>query len=734
MVRPGVLVGLALSFCLVSQVLAAPRIDSASLRGLTIGQTTRLTLRGKELGPNAEVKLDIPAAAARVLPESTAERLELEIELPSEVAAGHGQLWVAAESGISSPVTLGIDQLPEALFSEKIDTLPIALSGNLSGSQLLSTSFHGQAGQRVIAEVEAQRLGSKLKPLIRIVDQRGTQLGYSSIEATLQGDARVEVELPADGVYTIQLQDVLFKGAAPGHFRLKVGQFAYADLLLPLAKHSPEEDPQSQNHEASQNDQPAIPFSGPRPKTYLSDFTEITVSPNDTPADGSIGTAPIGVSSVLLEPKEKDAYLIDVLPGTKYRAEVFAQRLNSPVDAVLEIRKPDGGMLASSDDQGNTPDPAATFDVPADISQVSVSVHDVTRAGGPLHLYRLAVTPAGLADFHLHVPGPAVNIPAGGSAVMEVIAQRRGFGGPIKLEFPELPEGVQASPSEIPARADRALVTFTATPEAKQSVVSTVLGKAVAKEQTIQRLATVGTEAAGFGLPPLQEHLAVGIVQKPKLTLAYRSMPAANALGLGQSTPLQVKVQRSEGQTGPVRFSLVTSQVVPQVKGKPDLSKAIKLAGETILPADQSETTLTLSIPQALKDIAWDVAVKGELLSDDQKQVKASATTAAARMTMGSPLFLALTGESIVRLKGKISRAGGFAEAVTIVAEGLPKEAKAAPVEVAADKTDFELEITLPAGIQAKQLAGVQLIAKTKRNGEDVTSNGVAIKLETGSK
>jgi len=734
MVRFGVLVGLALSFSFASQVLAAPRIDIASLRGLTIGQTTRLTLRGKELGPDAEVKLDIPAAAVRVLPESTAERLELEIELPSAVDPGHGQLWVTSESGISTPITLGIDELLEAVFSEKIDTLPIALSGNLSGSQLLSTSFHGQAGQRVVAEVEAQRLGSKLKPLVSIVDQRGTQLAYSSSEVTMQGDARVEVELPADGVYTIQLQDVLFKGATPGHFRLKVGQFAYADLLLPLAKHSPEKGPGALKHEAPQDDQAPSPFSGPQPKIFRSDFTEVTVTPNDPQAEGSIGAAPIGISSVLSEPKEKDAYLIDVLPGTKYRAEVFAQRLNSPVDAVLEIRKPAGGMLASSDDQGNTPDPAAAFDVPAGIHQVSVSVHDVTRAGGPLHLYRLAVTPAGQADFHLHIPGPVVNIPAGGSAVMEVIAQRRGFGGPIALDFPALPEGVQASLKEIPARADQALVTFTATPEAKQSVMSTALGTAMAKEQTIKRLATVGSEASGFGLPTSQVNLAVGVVQNPKLTLAYSSMPAANALGLGQSTPLMVKVQRGEGQTGPVRFSLVTSQVVPQVKGKPDLTKAIKLTGETILPADQSETTLTLSIPQELKDIAWDVAVKGELLSDDQKQVKASGTTGAVRMTMGSPVFLALTGESIVRLKGKISRAGGFAEAVTIVAEGLPKEAKAAPVEVAADKSDFVLEITLPAGIQAKQLANVKLVAKTKRNGEDITSNAVAIKLETGSK
>ncbi|QDU73207.1 hypothetical protein Pan97_01740 [Bremerella volcania] len=739
MVRSSVLVGLTLAWCVASEAIAAPQIDNVSLRGLTSGQTTRLTLRGKQLSPDTEVKLDFAAKALRVLPESNAGRLELEIELAADVEPRHGHLRVASATGISAPITLEIDQLPEAVFSEKIETLPIALSGNLSGSQLLSTTFSGKAGQRVIAEVEAQRLGSKMQPLVSIVDARGTQLAYSSREVTLQGDARVEVILPADGTYTIKLQDVLFKGGSPGHFRLKVGHFIYSrDLQLPLALQSQDEQGPGlipeQFSESSEELDSSTPFSGTRPKIYVSGIPEVTIPPGESPADASVGAAPIGISSILSEPKEQDAFLVDVTPGMKYRAEVFAQRLHSPVDAVLEIRKPDGGMLASSDDQNNTPDPAATFDVPKDVKQIKVSVHDVTRAGGPLHLYRIAVTPANHADFHLHIPSPAVNIPASGSAVMEVIAQRRGFGGPIALNFPELPAGVQVSLNEIPARADRALVTFTASADAKQAAVGMVMGTAKAKEQELSRVAAIGTDAGSFGLAASQENLGIGILQKPKLTLAYSSAPAANALGLGQSTPLTVKVQRGEGETGPVRFSLVTSQVIPEDKGKPDLSKAIKLDGEPVLAADQSEMTLSLSVPQELKDIAWDIAVKGELLSDDKKQVKASATTAAVRLSMGSPLFLALTGESIVRLKGKISRAGGFAEAVTIVAEGLPKEAKAAPVEVAADKNDFEIEIVLPTGIQAKQLADVKLVAKTKRNGEDTASNSVAIKLETGTK
>src|SRR3954454_25228152 len=50
----------------------------------------------------------------------------------------------------------------------------------------------------------------------------------------LGGDARLETVLPADGAYTVDVHDVLYQGAAPGFFRLKVGELRYADLALPL--------------------------------------------------------------------------------------------------------------------------------------------------------------------------------------------------------------------------------------------------------------------------------------------------------------------------------------------------------------------------------------------------------------------------------------------------------------------------------------------------------------------
>ncbi len=744
MKRYVVLVSLVLTPLLASLALAAPRIDNVSLRGVTIGQTTRLSLQGKQLGPDPKIHLDFPSQEIRVLPESNAEKLEIEIDLPEGVPPGLGRLRVATATGISAPVTLGVDMLPNVAFRDTIDELPIALNGSLTGSQLLSTTLSGKRGQTVVVDIEAQRIGSKLQPLVSIVDERGTQLAYSSREVTLRGDARVAVKLPADGPYTIKLQDVLFKGASPGYFRMRISTTGSVDPIFPAALRLPNETEAWQNSVDSlsqafietrrvmAND--AHAFSEPLPVILYGGTREVVESADTDGTTMTVGAVPVGIRGILSEPKQRDEFLVDVTPGTKLRAEVFAQRIHSPVDAVLEIRKPDGGILASSDDQKDTPDPAALFDVPQGVNQVKVSIHDIGHSGGPVNAYDLSITPANAADFHLHVRSPLVNVPAGGSAVLEVVAVRRGFNGPIQLDFPHLPAGVTASLAEIPAKADRALVTFTASADAKAAYVGPVIGIATAGERSITRVASVGTEPGTFGIVPDEVNLGIGIVEKPALLVSWSETPVADSLGLGQTTELSVNIQRGENQNGPVRFSLLTSQIVPQVKGKPDLSKAIQLQGDLVLKADQNVANFALSIPQQLKDIAWDVSVKGELLSDDQKQVKASATTPAVRMTLGSPVYLALTGETVIRLKGSISRAGGFSEAVTIVAEGLPKEANSTPVEIASDKTDFVIEITLPSGIPAKPLENVRLVAKSKHNGKEATSNSIAIKLETGSK
>ena len=122
-------------------------------------------------------------------------RVELEIELDKATPPGLYAVRVAGASGISSPVILGVDRLPQRAFSAKLGEFPAAFSGTVGRAQVLSAKLTGKKGQKLVFDVEAQRLGSGLKPVVRLNDGRGTQIAWSPPRSVIGGDARVEMDV-----------------------------------------------------------------------------------------------------------------------------------------------------------------------------------------------------------------------------------------------------------------------------------------------------------------------------------------------------------------------------------------------------------------------------------------------------------------------------------------------------------------------------------------------------------
>src|SRR5205085_2660953 len=129
----------------------------------------------------------------------------------------------ANAKGVSNAVAVGIDDLPQAPFTPEPVTLPVALHGSIPGSASVVATFTGKKGQRIVAEVEARRLGSALDPLLELYNAGRVQVAWAQGLPRLGGDARLEALLPADGKYAVELRDVLYQGANPSYYRLKIG-------------------------------------------------------------------------------------------------------------------------------------------------------------------------------------------------------------------------------------------------------------------------------------------------------------------------------------------------------------------------------------------------------------------------------------------------------------------------------------------------------------------------------
>ncbi len=154
-----------------------------------------------------------------------------------------------AEPGISSMTAAGgelpanrvpfaIDTLPETLEREPNTlaknaqrvTLPVIVNGRIQEPGDADVfSFQGKAGQKVVADVRARRLGSPLDSSIELTDAAGKRIAFSDDAddtgaglLTHHADSQLAATLPADGTYLVRLADVQRQGGAEFGYRLRI--------------------------------------------------------------------------------------------------------------------------------------------------------------------------------------------------------------------------------------------------------------------------------------------------------------------------------------------------------------------------------------------------------------------------------------------------------------------------------------------------------------------------------
>jgi hypothetical protein len=155
-----------------------------------------------------------------------------------------------AEPGVSSVTTTGgefpanrvpfaIDTLPETLEREPNTlakdaqrvTVPVVVNGRIQEPGDVDVfSFQGKAGQKVIADVRARRLGSPLDSSIELTDAAGRRIAFNDDVddkgaglLTHHADSQLAATLPSDATYLLRLADVQRQGGAEFGYRLRIG-------------------------------------------------------------------------------------------------------------------------------------------------------------------------------------------------------------------------------------------------------------------------------------------------------------------------------------------------------------------------------------------------------------------------------------------------------------------------------------------------------------------------------
>ena len=192
-----------------------PFVTSLFPLGGRAGSRVKVALNGWNLGAS-QIAMDLKKRAADTAP------LELALKLPAQES-----------------VRFAVDSLPELLEKEPNDSeksaqrvkLPVIVNGRIDRpGDWDFYRFTGRAGQELVAEVTARRLGSPLDSMLRLSDARGRQIAFNDDHEdraagllTHQADSYLAVRLPANGTYYLAIGDTQQQGGPEYAYRIRIG-------------------------------------------------------------------------------------------------------------------------------------------------------------------------------------------------------------------------------------------------------------------------------------------------------------------------------------------------------------------------------------------------------------------------------------------------------------------------------------------------------------------------------
>jgi hypothetical protein len=458
-----------------------------------------------------------------------AETVTLDVTLAPDAQSGDRELRLLTRGGLTNPMVFQIGQLPEVREQkaktdispkEQAVTLPAVINGQIMPGDVDRYRFPARRGQQVVVAVFARALIPYLadavpgwfQATIALYDSHGKELAYDD-DYRLNPDPVLSYKIPQDGDYVIEIKDSIYRGRDDFVYRIFAGELPFVTSLFPLGGEvgkTTTVDIKGWNLPATQMTpniatpgiQPISLRNGqlvPKRISYKVDtLPEILEhEPNNSPDTAQPVTLPVIVNGRIDAPGDWDVFRFEGKAGQEIVAEVYARRLDSPLDSVLKLTDAQGQQLAFNDDHEdkgsglNThhADSYLTAKLPAN-GTYFIHLGDIQRNGGPEYAYRLRLS-APQPDFELRVTPSSVNLRGGGSTPLTVYALRKdGFAGEIELFLTKAPAGFLLNGARIPPNQNQVRLTLSAPMVAPVGPVELELeGQAEIQGQTVDRLA-----------------------------------------------------------------------------------------------------------------------------------------------------------------------------------------------------------------------------------------------------
>jgi hypothetical protein len=481
---------------------------------------------------------------------SIANLVLVDVTIASDAKPGPREIRLVTTKGVSNPMIFCVGQVPEIarkpMLSATIQVLgkeesalrkrpddeieqrfvaPCVLNGQIASGEVNRYRFEARKGQQLVISTEARTLVPYIadavpgwfQPVLQLRDAAGREVAYND-DYRFKPDPVVLCEVPHDGEYVLDVTDAIFRGREDFVHRVTVGEVPFVTSIFPLgcrAGETPAIETQGWNLKGAKIAPP--PKDAP-PGVHMLTAADKngTVSnrvpfavdtlpeclenePNNDPPHAQTVELPIIVNGRIERPDDWDVFQFTGRAGEKVVAEVYARRLDSPLDSVLRVADAAGKVVAFNDDfedagsgvNTHHADSYVMFELPTD-GTYFVHLGDVARQGGPEYAYRLRIS-APQPDFALRVVPSSLALRGKSTSALTVhVLRKDGYDGPISLDLKDPPEGFSATPATVPANQTVGRLNVKTTlADTKQPATLTVVGRIKVGEQEIVR------EAAG---------------------------------------------------------------------------------------------------------------------------------------------------------------------------------------------------------------------------------------------
>ena len=446
-----------------------------------------------------------------------AETVKLQVTMAPDAKPGERELRLYSGGGLSNPLVFCVGQLPE--YSEAAVTaerelpanpaaspatarakkpmdiaIPAVVNGQILPGAVDRFRFPAKKGQHLLVAVQARSLIPYLadavpgwiQPALTLRDAKGRELAYDD-DFRFNPDPVISYMVPADGTYTIEINDAIYRGREDFVYRISVGELPFITGVSPLGGPSGQRTvvelrgwnlPQRTfTVDATSNGPGTFPFSvssdgivSNEAPFGLDDLPEANdAGSGRTQAAAQAVTLPVIVNGRIERPGQWKVFRFDGRAGQQIVAEVVARRLDSPLDSVLRLTDAAGRQLAYNDDMDDKLDALHTHHADSYLTATLpaqgayfIAIGDIQQNGGPEYEYRLRLSEP-RPDFELRVTPSSVNVRSGGSTPLTVhVVRKDGFKGPVSLSLVNPPQGFALAGARIAGDADSIQMTLSA--------------------------------------------------------------------------------------------------------------------------------------------------------------------------------------------------------------------------------------------------------------------------------